>query len=102
MNECVLVVINEDLIAGMPAEWQTLIRDTFLEMSNRVADERRELEEKALVDMKNYGITIISGTPEQMTELRDRIRVKVWPSLKKTLGADTLNKLCEIHGVTLP
>ncbi len=101
VNECVLVVINEKTIAGMPEEWQKIIQDTFLQIADRVADERQAQEEKALKDMAAYGITVIGATPEQMTALRDRIRQVVWPQMKDSLGEDTLNKLCEIYGVKL-
>ncbi len=102
VNECIFVVINEKTIASMPEEWQKIIEETFLEISVRVANERQQQEEKALEDMKAYGINIISATPEQMNALRDNIRVAVWPKLKDSLGEDILNQLCQHYGVTLP
>ncbi len=102
VNECVFVVMNEKTLAGMPKDWQKIIEETFLATSIRVADEREKQEAKALKDMRDYGIKVIEPTPEQMSALRDRIRVAVWPKLKDSIGEEILTRLSKIYGVKLP
>lgn len=99
INESIPVMINKEAFESVPEEYQQIIVDTFDEMSIRVNNEREEQEAQALVDLQDYGITVISPTEEEQQALCDRIRAEVWPKLAKDLGEDTIKEVCEIYGV---
>ena len=94
-------MMNQELFDSLPAEYQDVIVETFDEMSARVNNERKEQEAQALVDMEDYGITVITPTEEELNALRDRIRSEVWPKLADDLGQDTIDEICDIYGVEL-
>lgn len=101
INESIPVMMNQEAFDSLPAEYQDVVVETFDEMSKRVNNERKEQEAQALVDMEEYGITVIAPTEDEMNELRDRIRADVWPRLAEDLGQDTIDDICEIYGVEL-
>lgn len=101
VNECIPVVMNKELLEGMPEEYQTIITGTFLEMAERVADERQEQEEQALVDLDNYGVTVILPDESELDALSRRMRSEIWGQCKDMVGEDIINDLCEAYGVTL-
>ena len=53
---------------------------------------REAQEEQALKDLADMGVTIISPTEEELTDLFDRIRTNVWPQLADFVGADLLTE----------
>lgn len=101
VNECIPIVMNKKLLDEMPEEYRTLIQDTFLDMAGRVADERQEQEEQALIDMEDYGITVIKPTEEQLEKLSARIRSEIWGQCKETVGEEIINDLCKEYDVAL-
>ena len=101
INECIPVMMNQELFESLPAEYQTIITDVFNEMQVRVNNERQAQESQALVDLAAYDITIIQPTPEETAALRDRVRKEVWPQMAEILGQETIDELCNIYGVVL-
>ncbi len=101
INESIPVMMNAELFNSLNKDYQEIITDVFAQMQRRVNSERREQEAKALVDMKNYGITVIEPTEEQLDILQDNIRKAVWPKMAETLGQDVITKVCEVYNVNL-
>lgn len=101
VNECIPIVMNTKLLESMPEEWQQLIKDTLLEMSRRVADEREIQEKKALENLEKYGVRVIKPTAEELETLSDNIRAKVWVKMKDSLGEDIVKSLCEAYDVKI-
>jgi TRAP-type C4-dicarboxylate transport system substrate-binding protein len=99
VNECIPIAINTKLLKSMPEDYQKAITETFLEMANRVADERKGQEEQAVADMKKFNIKVIEPTAEELSALTDRIRAAVWNKMRNALGDDMINNLCDAYGV---
>ena len=99
INECIPVVINSELLKSMPEEYQKAITETFLEMSERVADERKKQEQEAAEMMTKYGIKVIEPTDAEIASLRDYIRKTVWNDMRKDIGDDVVDNLCDSYGV---
>ena len=99
INENMPVCINTELLESMPEEYQTAITETFAEMAMRVNDERAEQEAEAIANMKEYGITIIEPTDEEIEELAVVIREEVWNTMRPELGDELVDQLCDAYGV---
>jgi len=99
VNECIPISINTKLLKSMPEDYQKVITSTFLEMANRVADERQQQEEQAVANMKEFNIKVIEPTDEELAALRDRIREVVWNKMRDSLGDPLIDTLCDAYGV---
>jgi len=97
VNECIPVMMNTELLQGMPNDWQQIIRDTFIDISTRIADERNLQEEKAMVDMEDYGIKVIKPTDEEIAALKNRIRANIWPKTEDVVGEEIYNDLNQAY-----
>ncbi|MFR0902610.1 MAG: TRAP transporter substrate-binding protein DctP [Anaerovoracaceae bacterium] len=101
VNECIPIFMNQELFDSLPEDYQTIVSEAFKTAQNTVNSERSEQEVQALVDMEEYGITVIEPTDEELAQLRDRIRQEVWPKMAEEIGEDLLQQTCEHYGVTL-
>ena len=94
-------VINKKLLDSMSESDQKIIRDVFVDTAYRVADEYMQVEEKAMGDMEDIGIKIISPTAAEISALSARVRSAVWIKMTDEIGADLIEKLCEVYDVSL-
>ena len=95
INECISIHMNQELFDSLPAEYQDIVVKAFNDAQVRVK------EAQALVDMEDYGITVIVPTDEELTALRDRVRAEVWPKMIDSVGQDVIDAACEAYGVQL-
>ncbi len=100
VNECIPITMNKKLLNSMPEEYQKIIRDTFLEAAERVADERESQEAQAVADLKEYGIKIVTGTDAELAKLSENIRTNVWNQMTDLIDKEIIDKLCETYGVS--
>lgn len=101
INESIPVMMNQKAFDSLPAEYQEVVVNVFNDMQIRVNNERQEQEAQAVVDMTNYGITVIQPTAEELAALRDAVRAYVWPKLADSLGQDVIDDICAIYNVQL-
>lgn len=93
--ELVPITMNKKLFDGMPEEYQKVIKDAFQTQAKNAADEREDLDAKAMKDMKKKGITVYEPTTGEMNKMSSYFQKNVLPKYKKVLGEDMLNKLIE-------
>ena len=91
--EQIVCIMNKELFDGMPAEYQTIIKDTFAESSNVFADQMEELDEQAMTDMEAMGIEVYRPTEQEYETMREYFRSNVWPNYEGTLDAETFSSL---------
>ena len=82
--------INAELLNSMPEEYQKIIMETFAEEGARVAVERESVDNQALEDLKAKGITVITPTEEELTNIADYFHKNIWPDLTDSLGDEIL------------
>ena len=99
INEIYPSLMNMDLYNELPEDYRAVIEEEFLAMATRVADEREAQETQALADLADVGVTIISPTNDELTDLFDRIRTNVWPQLADLVGPDLLKEAAAQFGV---
>lgn len=85
--------MTKDLYDGMPAEYQTIISDTFAESTMSFADQMEGLDEQAMQDMEAMGIEIYRPTEEEYETMREHFRTNVWPKYENTLDTEIFNSL---------
>lgn len=66
VNECIPIFMNQELFDSLPEDYQTIVSEAFKTAQNTVNSERSEQEVQALVDMEEYGITVIEPTDEEL------------------------------------
>lgn len=101
INESIPVMMNAEAFNGLPEEYQAIVVDVFNQMQIRINEERQEQEAQAVVNMEEYGITVIQPTADELAALRDRVRAEVWPVMADSLGQETIDEICAIYGVEL-
>lgn len=99
--EILPIVINKDIMASMPEEYQTVIRDAFYNGSIEEAAIVEEESQKAMDNMEEYGITVIQPTDEELDAMIARNRESLWPQMEEIIGTETFEGLCEAFGVEL-
>lgn len=90
-------LMAQDTYNKLPADLQKLIEDTFMGESSNSFVTAKEGDEKALQDMKDYGITILELTDEELSAYKQHVMEVTWPKLAKNIGEDTLNELIEAN-----
>ena len=91
--ELVPVVINKDLIDGMPAEYSQAIREEMAAAAITIADARDALDKQAIIDMGDMGIEIYECSEEEITAMSDYFKENVWPQYTDLLGEELLDVL---------
>ena len=91
--ESIICIMTKDLYDGMPAEYQTIISDTFAESTMSFADQMEGLDEQAMQDMEAMGIEIYRPTEEEYETMREHFRTNVWPKYENTLDTEIFNSL---------
>jgi len=64
-NDLFAVLIKKELFDSLPPEYQDAITQSFMTESMAAIDEREALDERALADLKNYGVTVLIPTREE-------------------------------------
>lgn len=82
------IIINADLLAGMPAEYQDIIKECAMELSLKSFELAKEMDESALDSMEEYGITVLRLTDEEREAIAASARANIWPLLEEQFGAD--------------
>lgn len=93
--ENIVCIMNKELYDGMPAEYQTIIKDAFTESTNSFADQMESLDEQAMKDMEAMGIEIYRPTEEEYETMREHFRTNIWPKYENTLDAETFKSLLD-------
>ncbi|MEA4848152.1 MAG: TRAP transporter substrate-binding protein DctP [Clostridiaceae bacterium] len=101
MYEIFPVTINTKVFESMPAEYQELLENTYLEMSKRIADERTEQESQAKQKFKDKGVNIIEPTQAELNTLAEKLRAEIWPKLKDLVDPEFLDEVCKEFNVKL-
>ena len=76
-------------------EQQKIVTDAFRKEADNSYKVAKSLDEKAINDLKKYGVKVETLSAKEMKAYVDKVRKVTWPKLKKNIGADTLKKLTE-------
>ena len=74
-------IINKELWDSLSVEDQDILQRAAIEQQDKQIADAVELEEEAHTSFKDYGVEIITFTPEQKSNLADVAIEKVWPEL---------------------
>lgn len=93
LNEYYPLCISEQTMAKLPAEYQEAIiqagRDATENAYQTMYDSYYDYFDK----LRDYGITVIEPTDEELTTMADRVSSQVWGDLEELVGADNMNAL---------
>lgn len=87
--------MSQDVFNEVPAEYQTMIEDAFMEEAIYSYQVSEELDADALAKMEEYGIEIIHLTDEEMAAYVEKVMETTWPKLGGNIGDDVLENLIE-------
>ena len=93
--ELVPIVMNKDLFASMPEEYQTIIKEAFATQAIKVADDREALDAQAIKDLEANGAEIYTPSQEELDAMAKHFQEDVWPKYKDVLGEELLNGIME-------
>lgn len=86
-------MMSQQVFDSLPSDLQTLIEESFMEEAVNSYATAKEGDEDALQKMKDYGITILDLTEEELAAYREHVIAVTWPKLSKNIGEDILNEL---------
>ena len=86
-------MMSQSVFDSLPDDLQTLIEDAFMAEAVNSYATAKEGDEEALQKMKDYGITILELTPEELEAYKQHVIETTWPKLSKNIGEDILNEL---------
>lgn len=93
LNDIYPVIMNQEILAGIPEEYQQIIYDTFEEACLGAASNIEAADAQALIDMEAYGIEVIIPTQEQRDAMAADVRENLWPDLIQFYGEDIMDGL---------
>lgn len=86
-------MMSQQVFDSLPSDLQTLIEESFMDEAVNSYATAKEGDEDALQKMKDYGITILDLTEEELAAYREHVIEVTWPKLSKNIGEDILNEL---------
>jgi TRAP-type C4-dicarboxylate transport system substrate-binding protein len=85
--------INSDRYASLPAEDQQVLLEVAQEITRERFAEVKAADERALQEMRDAGIEVVTLDPATLDRFAQVTRTEVWPQIKDEIGDDTLAKL---------
>lgn len=85
--------INQELLASMPEEYQTVIRDCFREAAAELLANRESMDQEAMDAMTEKGIEVIVPTDDEFKTIMAHFKENVWPALEETIGKDEMDAI---------
>jgi tripartite ATP-independent transporter DctP family solute receptor len=73
------IVINKQLYDKMPTDIQNALAEAYREITPSFYEMWQNLDEEYTQKMVDDGIKLIDSTPEQIQEMREYTREKIWP-----------------------
>ncbi|MCR5134443.1 MAG: TRAP transporter substrate-binding protein DctP [Clostridiales bacterium] len=93
------MVMNKELLEGMPEEYQEAIKEAGLEACDYGNDLQEEKDVELLKKMEEEGITVYVPTDEQRAEMQDYFITNVWPQITGPFNQDLVKSISENLGV---
>jgi TRAP-type C4-dicarboxylate transport system substrate-binding protein len=93
--EIMEMLINKDLLASLPQEYQDLIWELAIEEQATAFAEFEAWEKEGYDALTDYGIKVLYPTDEQMGAVATHVRDVVYPQLDDLFGADVMNAIKE-------
>lgn len=91
--------VNEDAWASLDPIDQEILVDTAQEVQNAQLDYVKEMDEKYMGMLEDYGWTVLIPTDAEWENMAAAIRKDVWPELVPLIGKDMLYQLLDYLGV---
>jgi TRAP-type C4-dicarboxylate transport system substrate-binding protein len=91
--------INEDAWQSLHPIDQQIIEEVAQEQQAAQLDYVREMDQKYLKDLEEYGWTVLIPTDEEWENIAAAVREDVWPELVPLLGKDYLYEVCDELGI---
>ncbi|TQM43388.1 DctP family TRAP transporter solute-binding subunit [Pseudonocardia cypriaca] len=89
-----VLVINNQFLESLPADLQTIVRESAGEASTHNREVAAKLNEEAKATIQQAGTTqILELTPEERKAFRDRVVPSVWQQYADVIGPDLVNDL---------
>lgn len=92
-NNLFTAIINMEVFDSLPSEYQDIMMRAFNLESQAAIEERDILDERALADLADAGITVIVPSPEERDEMAAYMREHTWPLLEGKFGKDVIDSL---------
>jgi len=93
------LLISSAVWEKIPAEYQQVIRDAAADEFEQLLTERPGIDEKALKDLKDYGITVYVPSDKELATFASYVRENVWPELGKMFGSEFYDGLMSEFGL---
>jgi C4-dicarboxylate-binding protein DctP len=89
-----VLVINNQFMESLPADLQTVVRESADEASAYNREVAAKLNEEARTAIEQAGTTTITDlTPEERQAFKDRVVPSVWQQYAEVIGPDLINDL---------
>ena len=93
------MVMNKELLEGMPEEYQQAIKDAGLEACDYGNGLQEEKDAELLKKMEEEGITVYVPTDEQRAEMQKYFIENVWPQITGPFNQDLVKAISDNLGV---
>ena len=93
------LLVSSAVWETIPAEYQQIIKDVAAEQFDYLLEERPSIDEQALKDLSDYGITVYVPTDEELSSFAGYVRENVWPELEDMFGSDFYHGLLKEFGL---
>ena len=89
-SELMAINMNMDLWNSLPEEYQQIIADAFASASMFSFQEAEKYEDENKKLLEEYGVEVYVPSDEDLAKAAERVREKVWPSLKTAYGEEAV------------
>ena len=89
-SELMAINMNMDLWNSLPEEYQQIIADAFTSASMFSFQEAEKNEDENKKLLEEYGVEVYVPSDEDLAKAAERVREKVWPSLKTAYGEEAV------------
>lgn len=94
--ETVALLINKDLLDSLSDKDRELLVNAGEEFTVKSFEEAAEIDENYLQEMRDSGIEVIEFSNEELKEMANYTREKVWPKTREALGDEIVDELMKI------
>ncbi|MFQ5997100.1 MAG: TRAP transporter substrate-binding protein DctP [Dehalococcoidales bacterium] len=100
--EPIWFVVNNDAWASLTEEDQQILTETAQEIQNEQAAYAKQMDEKYMQMLRDYGWTVLVPTDEEWKYIQKVMFEDVWPELTPVIGSDLINGLYDALGMPRP
>lgn len=90
-----IMAMNNESFDALTPEQQKVVTDAATTVMNEAFDEAQERDQHYIQLAQEAGMTYVEPDEEQLREMAETVREKVWPLMEKRIGAEIMDTIRE-------